>query len=321
MFTNFKKRRLPLFATLMFGAMSCGPAGYEVLRPAKDGEKAGNPNPIIQDSSDKDKNVVASNLPPSAGIEVIYAGKSVTKIKVGTAVVVRPTKDTMDADDFGRSSCANPGIVQADYDLSNNAKPSAKRSQGCEELGVPYTFTKVGVLKLNLVVLTNENEQATAAMTLIVYDGAEPSDGGFRVNAHPMIGTTADDITFDGICDTKKGVKKITWNFGNSKTAEGARTTHRYTAEGQYVVNAKCETVDGKIWDGQVTIVIIPGTAGRPPVGPVPPLPILPVGPGNPGQNGPGQLPGQTPPSLKTIPNQGPVSSCQQQCNCECGWM
>ena len=226
--------------------MSCGPAGYEILRPGKGGEKAGNPNPIGQDSGEGPKNPIPGNLPPSAGIEVIYAGKSVTRIKVGTPVAVRPTVGTMDADDFGRSSCSNPGIVQADYDLGNDAKPSAKRSQGCEDLGVPHTFTKVGTFRLDLIVLSNENEQATAAMTLIVYEGAEPEDGGFRINAYPMIGTTTDDITFDGICDTTKGVKRITWNFGDAKTGEGARTLHRFETEGQFKVNARCETNDGK---------------------------------------------------------------------------
>jgi len=318
---RIKSNRLPLFGSLVLVAMSCGPAGYEILRPGKDGEKAGNPNPIVEDSSEAHKDNVPHNLPPSAGIEVMYAGKSVTKIKVGTPVTVRPTPDTMDADDYGRSSCANPGIVQADYDLGNDAKPVAKRTQGCEELGVPHTFAKTGIYKLGLVVLTNENEQATAAMSIIVYDGAEPDDGGFRVNAHPMIGTTADDITFDGICDSKKGVKAISWKFGDTKTGAGARVTHRYPVEGQYKVDAVCETTDGKTWEAQVTIVIIPGTSARPPKGPVPPLPVPPVKPpgtpgqNGPGQNGPGQQPGQTP-GVKPTPVQG-IPGCPT-CDCNC---
>jgi len=314
--TYFKKRRLPLFASLLLAAMSCGPAGYEILRPAKDGNNSGNPNPIVQDSSDADKNNVPHNLPPTAGLEVIYGGKSVTKIKVGTPVKVRPTADTMDADDYGRSSCANPGIVQADYDLGNDAKPTTKRDQGCEDLGVPHTFTKIGTFRLTLIVLTNENEQATAAMTLIVHDGTEPDDGGFRVNAHPMIGTVQNDITFDGICDTRKGVKKITWNFADASVGEGARVTHRYGAEGQYTVNAICESNDGKSWEAQVTIVIVPGTVGRPPVGAVPPLPQLPVVPGSPVQHGPGQQPGQAP-ILQPVPVQT-TPGCRPSCNCNC---
>lgn len=333
--TKLFSKKLPLLASFLLAAVSCGPAGYEILRPGKDGEKSGEPTPITENSGDANKNNAPTNLPPTAGIEVIETadgnatGKSVTKVRINTKTIVRPTADTMDADDYGRSSCANPGIVQADYELPENAKAQAKRSQGCEDLGVPHTFTKAGTYLIKLVVLTNENEQATASMTLIVYEGNEPDDGGFKIKAHPMIGTTADDITFDGICNTKKGVKQITWKFGDSTTGAGSRTTHRYQKEGQYQVQATCETNDGKRWEAHITIVIVPESAGRPPKGPVPP-PVSPdqptpnpgkPGQNGPGQNGPGQKPGQQPGQLTPIKNPPVTTTVPCQCACDCTWM
>lgn len=250
---------------LVLGTMhfSCRPASYEIIKPKKgrSGEKQGNPNNVVPDEGTPTPGQPAiDSAPPTARIEVIWQDQSVTQVRVNRPVEIRPTVDTVDPDDIGVSSCANPGIVKADYDVAGEAKPTAERKLGCETLGVPYTFTKPGDYKIDMVVTSNENETAFASMTLRVVDENAPlgKDGGFTIQAIPMLVKVGQDVDFSGFCRTEVA-HTIDWTYGDASEGIGAATRHAYAAEGQYRVDATCtESVQGgRSWDASLTVVVI----------------------------------------------------------------
>ena len=92
---------------------ACKQAGYEVLKP-------GNQNSNSFDSS--------KTLAPTARVEVLDRGVSVTWTYVGNRVEIKPTEDTLDPDYIGKEACQNPGLIAANYDLSNGATPAVQRT-------------------------------------------------------------------------------------------------------------------------------------------------------------------------------------------------
>lgn len=294
-----------MLITASMAQYSCRPAAYEIIRQkkSKNVSEQGGPNSIApeqKDPTDIAPPPVEGNVPPTAGIEVIWNGQSVTKVRVNSPVTIKPTWDTLDPDDIGRSQCTNPGIIRAAYNLDAGATPAAERAGGCETLAVPHVFTRTGEYEISLVVTSNEDETAFASMTIVVIDETAPLesvDGGLKISADPMVAGKGQVITFTAACGLKKK-HTVTWNFGDGKTATGAIVKHSYDKEGQFRVEATCTDIDGKSVKAVITIVVInkPVTIpGRPPVNPVDPgVPADPNQPGQPGQQ-PGQKPGQQP--------------------------
>lgn len=276
---------LLLFLSAALVAFSCRPASYEILKPGKNKKtnNSGDPNQVSPPDSRTEKPVapppITSNVPPTARVEVMVNGESVTRVHVGTPVQVRPSLDTVDPDDIGRSPCVNPGIVKADYDIAREEAKSAARSQGCEPLSVPHVFPREGRFEVTMIVTSNEDEKAVASMIVTVVKEGQPltgADGGFTIAADPMLTPKNQDVTFTGKCETVKK-NKITWDFGDGKTGEGVVVKHPYEAEGQYRVEATCTDEDGKSLKAVVTIVVIdkkvdiPGvTRPEQPTGPKP---------------------------------------------------
>lgn len=287
--------------TLM-NVSSCRPAAYEVIRGANGKpNNSGNPNTISPDTGRPTPPLpVGANVLPTARVETIWNGVSVVKVRVNQPVSIRPTWDTLDPDDIGRSACTNPGIVKASYDIGLNVKKAAVRTVGCETLAVPYIFTQTGEYEIKLLVTSNEDEQAWASMILTVVDATAPltsAPGGFTISANPMVAGIGQTVTFVGICQTPKA-STIKWDFADGGSATGATVGHPYKNKGQYLVAATCTDIDGDEMRATVTIVIIdrpiiiPGNPG------IPGNPTGPNDPGTPGQNpgqGPTQGPGQGP--------------------------
>lgn len=282
---------------------SCRPAAYEVIRQKKNkkGNEQGGPQAIAPDQNDPNESApppIDGNVPPTAGLEVILNGQPVTIVRVNSSVTVKPTWDTLDPDDIGRSQCTNPGIVRAAYSLDNNAAPVAERVNGCEALSVPHVFTRTGEFELTMIVTSNENETAYASMTIVVVDETEPltGDGGLKITADPMLPSTGQIVTFTAVCDLKK-THSVTWTFGDGTTAQGKVVNHAYNREGQFRVDATCTDIDGKTIKAGLTLVVIGKQVtvpGKPPLNPNVPVGPTPVDPGQPGQQ-PGQKPGQQP--------------------------
>ena len=137
---------------------------------------------------------------------------------VGEQVSIRPSYDTLDPDDIGKSDCANPGIVKADYGIEDGTSPSAERGESCDTLAVPYTFAQVGEFEISMTVTSNEDEKAVASMILTVVDANAPEtdDGGFTITADPMVAGIGQIVTFIGDCKT---TKKVEWcESGEVKT-------------------------------------------------------------------------------------------------------
>ncbi len=291
---------------------SCRPASYELIKPKKkhNTSEKGDPNSVTPPEGEtKGPDApppIEGNVPPTARVEVILNNKSVTKVKVGQPVSIRPSYDTLDPDDIGKSDCANPGIVRADYGIEEGGSPNADRGDTCGTLAVPYTFDQVGEFEVSMTVTSNENEKAVASMILTVVDANAPEsdDGGFTITADPMLAGIGQLVTFIGDCKTTKAFV-ITWDFGDGATGSGITVTHGYAEVGQKRVEATCTEEGGKARKAVVTIVVIdkpvtipgrPTTPSNPtdPTDPGTPPPTDPTDPGNPGQN-PGQKPGQTP--------------------------
>ena len=284
---RFAKVSAVFFSLTLLAHTACRPASYEFIDD--NGRDTGTPNRFAPDQGKPSP----TNLPPTARIETIFNGQAVTKVRVGQPVTIRPSSDTADVDDIGKSSCVNPGIVKANYQIDNTS-PTVDRDGGCKDLGVPHTFTQTGDIVISMIVTTNENETATAKMTVTVINTNESmtsTDGGFTIRAYPMIGTINQEITFIGNCYTTSR-NTIGWNFADSRTGTGSRVTHQYTAIGQKQVEAICQSDAGQRYDAWVTIVItkdpVPGLVNpKPPVNPCPE--------GQTPAQSPNQLPGQTP--------------------------
>ncbi len=286
--------------------LSC--ARYEIIDPRKSKRDTipSTPSNVV-DPNNNNNPPQPVNLQPSAEIEVMKDGVIVTKVHANQEVLIRPSIGTADPDDIGLSTACkyNPGIVRADYDLGIENKKLTSARSACEDLGVKYTFAKAGDYTLTMVVTSNDNENATSSMVLVVVDentSLDDVDGGFIIHAHPMIVLIGTSITFEGRCDTIYE-NKITWNFADSKSGEGKTIAHLYEITGQFLVQATCSS-RGKEKRASVTVVVVPKNTGN-----IPPTGWPPTGT-NPGQTGQGQQPQQG-------CQQGSTSSCQNSSSAE----
>lgn len=288
--------------------ISCRPAEYEIIR-GKGGNRGGepvapflDPNAPLPPGSSNPSPLIPDNMPPTARVEVIWNDAPVNRVRVNENVEIRPSLDTVDPDDVGVVSCVNPGIIKAEYDVGvGGDKRLSERHQGCEPLGIPYRFTSPGNYEIALLVTSNENETAMAMMTLHVYDGntPPPNQGGFTIQAHPMLVGVGQAVNFWGACNLGQ-TQVITWQFGDGGTATGAVVSHGYQAIGQYRVEAICTDETGRSQNAQLTIVVInqanikiPGFVDPiiPQPGPLPPA----TPPPPPAKNGPVPAPGKNP--------------------------
>ncbi|TWW12786.1 hypothetical protein E3A20_00210 [Planctomyces bekefii] len=300
------------FSAAALGAVlyGCKPAAYEIIKPKKShGDRTSDsatPGPTVIGDGSSDGTASSQGIPPTARIEVMWDGASVTKVRVNREVLIHPSADTLDPDDIGKSQCANPGIVEASFDIASVAKPQKQRHNTCDSLGVPYTFSAAGRYKLEMQVTSNEGETAKASMILEVLDESAPltNDGGFTIQAIPMLADVGANVDFYGFCQIK-GAHTIAWDFGDKATGTGITTKHSYAAPGSYTVLAVCtETATKRELTAELTVVVLKGAPSYPgaPTGPIltdgtdtnpqtPPAPECPTClPGQtPGQKRPGQ--------------------------------
>lgn len=280
--------------------LSCRPAQYEIIR-GQTGGSPGDPsapfvNPGTTPPPTMNTPVVPNNMPPTARIEVIWNNEPVTRVKINENVEIRPSLDTVDPDDVGVVSCVNPGIIKAEYDIGMGGdKRIAERQRGCEPLGVPYRFTTPGSYEISLIVTSNENETAWATMTVLVFDGNTPpaNQGGFTIQAHPLLVGIGEAVNFWGTC-TLGQTQVINWQFGDGGTATGPVVTHVYQSIGQYRVDAVCTDETGNSQNAQLTVVVIDKTGVK-----IPGFidPIIPQ---------PAPIPAPTPPPAKDAPPPAP---------------
>ena len=269
---------------LALSITACKQAGYQVLKPGL----------ITANSFDASK-----TMAPTARVEVIDRGVSVTWVYAGTRVDIKPSSDTLDPNYIGKSDCENPGIISANYLLGTQSNPSVKRS-GCSSLATTgHTFKTPGDYIIKMTVNSEDNESAIATMTLRVVDkSVTPSqvEGGFTIHAKPLLVGINQPVTFTGICELK-GKLTISWDYGDARDGVGAVTQHSYAASGQYVVNAKCSNDAGRKMNASVSVVV---TDGEPPVIP---SAVIPVPSGNP----------NLPKGQDCDPNQGPCQNASQK--------
>jgi len=294
-----------LFLTFVMGILfsiggGCRQAIYEIVKPATDQE--GDPQPPSTFKDPGNSNRPSSGTSgPTARIEVIWEGQSVTQVKVNSPTLIRPTADTVDPDDLGKTDCPNPGITAAQYQIAGEASPVVDRGDRCEALSVPYTFKTVGDYFIEMTVTSNEGEKAVASMTLRVVNDEVSDFGGFTITANPLLAKVKQSIDFTGLCTTKNP-KVIAWKFADGNEGEGDGTRHAYERTGSYKVEAQCsETVGNKrIWKAAVTVVVLDDVVA------VPPSVTPPVPPSVPPPSPPPPPPPATPPPSGPNPPSNP---------------
>jgi PKD repeat protein len=284
--------------------MGCRQAIYEIVKPASNSEG----DPERQDFKGEGNPGSPNGSGPTARVEVVWNGKSVTQVKVNEPTIIRPSTDTLDPDDIGKSDCTNPGIVKATYQIAQEASPAVDRGVRCEPLSTPYTFKTEGVYVISMTVTSNEGETAVASMTLRVVNEQNQNDfGGFTITANPLLAKVNQNIQFEGICTTP-AAKVIRWKFADGAEGEGVTTSHAYGKSGSYLIQAQCQETTGanRTWEASLTVVVmdeVPSGAPIPTDKPEPPglpgTPISPPPPGNPpvvgtggGKTGGGQTTG-----------------------------
>jgi hypothetical protein len=233
-------------------------AKYRTIHKAQAGEGA---EPNNSDDATPAKPDAAPEH-PSAGLEIIFDGKSVTKVEAGTPFIMQPTKDTLDPDNRA-DDCTNPGIVSALYKASNGDILSAEREikPACDKgLEVTHTIANPGTYVITLQVKTDENESAEATATLIVFAKGSSStvEGGLVVKADPLVVSIGETVDFSAVCADGQDVT-ITWDFGDAATGSGKKTTHAYATVGSKIAKAKCEKPGLDDMHGSVTVVVLPG--------------------------------------------------------------
>ncbi len=279
---------MKLVNSIMIAAMiSCSPAAYEVIRPKKD--KADTPQPTAPESVNTIRNLTNSHE-PSAEIEVIVNNQSVTQARVGVPTTIRPTADSLDPDYIGQTSCANPGLILAEYGIQGEASPKAERKDGCETPGVPYTFTKAGEYEITLRVVSQDKEDAEASMILSVIDGVNPSanQNYFKISANPLVQVKGGNITFTASCYLGESYK-VTWDFGDNTEGTGLTVVHAYQEAKAYLVKAICTgNESGKTLHAKLTTTIL-DESSKVPGTPQKTSPNSPEQSGKPTQGKPGQ--------------------------------
>jgi hypothetical protein len=232
--------------------IACKQAGYQVLKPATEPVQA---EPFTSPAT----------MSPTARVEVIDQGVSVTWTYVGNKIQVRPSADTLDPDHIAKSTCENPGIVSASYDLGDGSKPLMERTD-CSSLAVAEkTFAKAGTYFIQMQVKSADNELAWASMTLqVVAKGTarDQIEGGFTIHAKPLLANVGDNIQFTGVCELK-GKINVSWDFVDSTKGDGLVVQHAYAKEGQYRVTAVCSSDAGKSIQASVTVVVIKSGAPK----------------------------------------------------------
>lgn len=281
---NTNKSNLVGVAILLATALtSCKQAGYQVLQPGSDSPQnfqGGGP------------------AAPTARIEAMDNGVSVTWTYVGNKVDIRPTLDTLDPNYVGVVQCDNPGIIQASYDLGNGQKPVVDRN-GCTSLAAAgQVFTQAGEYVVQMQVKSQDNEVAWASMTLRVLDRGitrAQVEGGFTIHAKPILTAVNQPVTFTGICELN-GQLTMSWDFADGAKADGAALQHTYLQNGQYRVTALCKSNSGRTMQASLTVVVMTNPPAVPDV-------AIPVPANNP----------NLPPAIITPQpcdqNQGPCSS------------
>ncbi len=261
-------RNITVTSIISLAAASCSPAAYEIVKPKRVKDRHDITTP--PESSNTERRT-SSGHEPSAEIEVIVANQSVTQVRVGVPTLLRPTSDSLDPDYIDSSACANPGLVVAEYAVAGEGSPRAERKEGCETLGVPYTFSKAGEIEIGLRVVSKDQEDAEASMILSVIDGSTPNDhlDYFRISADPLVQAKGSNINFTASCYLGESFK-VTWNFGDNTEGTGLTVQHAYQEAKAYQVNATCiGDESGKTLKAKLTTTILddagklPGKVGK----------------------------------------------------------
>lgn len=256
---DFPLYRGPMLALALLAVTGCA-ARYRTVHKVLGVEEE-----IPKQDDGKVVDVLPMPQAPTAAVEVIVNGTPVTKVTAGEDFVIRPTADSRDPDNGTPDSCANPGLIKAEYKVTDGAIKVATRASAapCTSLEVQHQIATPGTYQVTLVVTSDEGETANATMTLVVTPQADPAlPGGFVVTADPLVAYPGDTITFHGDC---ADAKKITWAFADGVSGEGAHPQHAFAKAGAYEVKATCERADGSSLDGSTSITILPKNPDSPP--------------------------------------------------------
>ena len=130
------------------------------------------PAPATPQTTSTDPNQIPT-VPggPIAGIEVVQDNVVVTTITIGKHVTIRPTSWTKST--ASKSSCPNPGIIDAVWTIGSRSPMEVKRTgtADCAALSIGGTFTSAGSVKIQLDVLTDEGSGTNATATYTVGGG------------------------------------------------------------------------------------------------------------------------------------------------------
>lgn len=177
-----------LLLPVLIVPFSCRPAGLEYIGAKKRADQSNETKPDEQTSAanPNDPNNPINpinphgqgnggvgidangNGPPVAGVEIMRNGVPTNQSIVNEGVTIRPTVETIDADDKSMTGCINAGITKVDYDFGDGGKQSFERLKPCDPLDVPHIYVAVGTFTVTMIVHTAENETAQASVQLVV---------------------------------------------------------------------------------------------------------------------------------------------------------
>jgi hypothetical protein len=138
---------------------ACKQASYEIIQ----GKKKIAPTAMVQNGP-----AVTANVETLRGTVVAAA------FSVNEEVGIRPTADTADLDDVGKTQCANPGIVSVTYTISDGTAPiTIARPTACEPPSTTHQFATAGTFTIKMTVVTNDKETAEATTSVTIACAAQ----------------------------------------------------------------------------------------------------------------------------------------------------
>lgn len=144
--------------------------------------------------------------------------------------IVSPTQGTISSVfvfDAGTSIDADGSITAYKWQISDGANPKGMKVQ--------HQFSEKGEFTVMLTVTDNKGAESSTQKTITVGDNLPPA-AEFALT--PTSGSNLTLFSFDASASTDPDgeIKSYKWDFGDNKSDQGMKVTHKYAAAGKYRV-------------------------------------------------------------------------------------
>ncbi len=228
----------------------------EKLRPLKYEWDIGNDGLIDQETFDAQ----ATFLFPKPGIfnvvvRVLMTNntrKTVTKrlviprasfgVEPPYPIIDEPSSFTLDHLFPKGSDNTAPKLVKAKWDFDGDGNVDFES----DKPSAAWTYHKLGSVNASVVMtLSNQTQQTLQRIVQVVKPPVQPFPITLETEPSTLLGPPPFGVLF--VLKTDEPIANVSWNFGDSKTAEGLRVAKVYNEVGNYTVTALARSQSGAV--------------------------------------------------------------------------